>query len=394
MPNGKKTTIYDIAKEARSSASTVASVLNGTWKKRRIKESTAKAIQKIAVKRAYSPNLQARGLRKSRSGLVGMIIPFLEYRFFSSLAEAFEKAARAEQLYPVVVSTLRDPANEQATVRALISHNVEALFLAGATDPDTLSEICRKARVKHVNVDLPGSQAPSVISDNFHGAVRLTGQIVNRMRLLDRTSGRQSIYFIGGAPDYNTQQRIEGFRSCLVELGIAVDPLFLQPCGYESHLAEAAIRQVYAQSGRLPHGLFVNSTTAFEGIARFLQTLPLDEVRACAIGCFDWDPYIEFLNFPVIMVRQNVHGMIAEAYRVLKGPKVRGAPVVLVPTELITTDNQFREGRTGTDDAEGVDASKSRQEGDVLQDDDVVHVEEQRAGSIGVAGPGSPRRSA
>ena len=33
MPNGKKTTIYDIAKEARSSASTVASVLNGTWQK-------------------------------------------------------------------------------------------------------------------------------------------------------------------------------------------------------------------------------------------------------------------------------------------------------------------------------------------------------------------------
>jgi LacI family fructose operon transcriptional repressor len=369
MPNGKKTTIYDIAKEARSSASTVSSVLNGTWQKRRIKKSTAEAIQKIAVKRAYSPNLQARGLRKSRSGLVGMIIPLLEYRFFSSLAEAFERAARAEHLYPVVVSTLRDPANEQATVRALISHNVEALFLAGATDPDTLSEICRRARVKHVNVDLPGSKAPSVISDNFRGAVRLTGAIVNRMRSLDPASSRQSIYFIGGAPDYNTQQRVEGFRSCLEEVGFGVDPSWLQPCGYESYLAEAAVRGVYAQLGTLPDGLFVNSTTAFEGVARFLQTLPLDEVRACAIGCFDWDPYIEFLNFPVIMVRQNVHGMIAEAYRVLKGPRVPGAPIILVPTELIATDKQSRE-------------------------DDIVHVAEQRACSIGAARATKPRRSA
>jgi len=361
MANGKKTTIYDIAKEAGLSASTVASVLNGTWQKRQIKKSTAEAIQRIAVKRAYTPNLQARGLRKSRSGLVGMIIPFLDYRFFSSLAEAFERAARTEHLYPVVVSTLRDPANEQATVRALISHNVEALFLAGATDPDTLSKICRRARVKHVNVDLPGSKAPSVISDNFHGAATLTRAIVRRMRSSDPTLSRLSIYFIGGfATDYNTRQRVEGFRSYLDEIGCAVDPSWLQPSGYEAHLAEAAIRQVYAQLGSLPGGLFVNSTTAFEGVVRFLKTLPLDEVRACAIGCFDWDPYIEFLHFPVIMVRQNVHRMISEAYDVLKGPKVRGSPVILVPTELIGADTPCHE-------------------------DELFHADEQRAGSV-VAG--------
>ncbi len=58
------------------------------------------------------------------------------------------------------------------------------------------------------------------------------------------------------------------------------------------------------------------------------------------------DPYIEFLNFPVIMVRQNVHRMIAEAYGVLKGSKVRGAPVILVPTELIVPKKLVCEGHT------------------------------------------------
>jgi LacI family fructose operon transcriptional repressor len=231
--------------------------------------------------------------------------------------------------------------------------------LAGATDPDTLSEMCRKARVKHVNVDLPGTKAPSVISDNFHGAVCLTGAIINRMRSLDPTANRRSIYFIGGAPDYNTRQRIEGFQRCLDEAGFAGDPSWLQPCGYESQLAEVTLRQVYAQLGSLPGGIFVNSTTAFEGVARFLQTLPLDEVRACAIGCFDWDLYIEFLNFPVIMVRQNVHGMIAEAYRVLKDAKLRGAPVILVPTELIAADKPSREDYANLDDPDEKDAGRS-----------------------------------
>lgn len=388
MTKSKKTTIYDIAAEAGSTASTVASVLNGTWQKRRIKQSTAEAIQKIAVKRAYSPNLQARGLRMSRSGLVGMIIPFLDFRFFSSLAEAFEVATRAEHLYPVVVSTHRDPAKEQDTVRALISHNVESLFLAGATDPDTLSEICRTARVKHVNVDLPGSKAPSVTSDNFHGAIDLTRAVVERIRSLDPTSGKRSIYFIGGvAMDYCTQQRMEGFRSHLNEIGWAIDPSWVQPCGYEAHLGEAAIRRIYSERGSLPDGLFVNSTMSFEGIARFLSTLPLDEVRACAIGCFDWDPYIEFLPFPVVMVRQNVQAMISEAYSVLKRPRVRASSVILVPTELIGADKVLDEKvRVIPNHARGPKPNG------LVEEDATRQVDEQRAGRVVAARGRSSRR--
>jgi LacI family transcriptional regulator, fructose operon transcriptional repressor len=347
MTNSKKPTIYDIAKEAQSSASTVASVLNGTWQKRRIKAATAEAIRTIATNRGYSTNLQAQGLRKSRSGLVGMIIPLLDNRFFSSLAQAFETAARAQDFYPVVASTLRDPANEQATVRALISHNVEALFLAGATDPDTLSEICRMAGIKHINVDLPGSKAPSVISDNFSGAETLARAIVDGMRL-PRTTNRRTIYFIGGfAGDHNTVQRTLGFRKGLEELGWTVDPSWIRTSGFEAHLAETTIREVYSQLGGLPDGLFVNSTIAFEGVVRFLKTLPIDEVRTCSIGCFDWDPYIELLHFPVVMVRQNVHKMIAEAFNILAAPRSGRSPLILIPTELIGADASLREPETG-----------------------------------------------
>ena len=59
MRISKKATIYDIATETNISASTVAAVLNGSWKKRRIAEKTALLIQKVAGKRGYSINLQA-----------------------------------------------------------------------------------------------------------------------------------------------------------------------------------------------------------------------------------------------------------------------------------------------------------------------------------------------
>ena len=86
----KNATIYYIAIETKISASTVAAILNGSWKKRRIAEKTALLVQKVAGKRGYSVNVQASGVRKSKSGLIGMIVPMLDNRFFSSLAESFE----------------------------------------------------------------------------------------------------------------------------------------------------------------------------------------------------------------------------------------------------------------------------------------------------------------
>ena len=56
----KKPTIYDLSVLSGSSPSTVSAVLNGTWQKRRIKQTTAEAILDLAERHQYTTNLQAR----------------------------------------------------------------------------------------------------------------------------------------------------------------------------------------------------------------------------------------------------------------------------------------------------------------------------------------------
>ncbi|MGH8798135.1 MAG: LacI family DNA-binding transcriptional regulator, partial [Caldimonas sp.] len=176
--SNRKSTIYDLARLADVSASTVSAVLSGRWRERRIADATAQRIQALAAQHTFSVNRQASGLRTSRSGLIGMIIPLHDNRFFSGMAQVFEKLARERHLYPIVVSTLRDAALELETVRTLISYRVECLLVAGATDPDAISDVCKSHGVAHVNVDLPGSKAMSVISDNFWGAQQLTQGLI------------------------------------------------------------------------------------------------------------------------------------------------------------------------------------------------------------------------
>src|SRR5216684_3486877 len=179
---GRKSTIYDIAKATGSSTSAVSMVLNGSWARYRIKEETANRILESAQQLGYNVNMRARGLRLSRSGLAGMILPHYRNRFFAGLAETFEDQARSRGLCPVVVSTQRDPSVEASVTETLLSQRVELLFIAGVRNPTPLNAMCSRAGVPCINVDLPGADAPSVVSDNRGGARMLADVLIDKMR--------------------------------------------------------------------------------------------------------------------------------------------------------------------------------------------------------------------
>ena len=334
----KKSTIYDLAALAETSASTVSAILNGTWQQRRISVETAQRIQQLAEKLKFNVNRQASGLRRSRSGLIGMMIPTHEDRFFATMSQAFERMARDRSLYPIVVSTLRDPALEVQTVRTLISYQIEHLVITGATDPDGVSRVCRHHGVRHVNVDLPGKKAPSIISDNYWGAVQLTSALIARSRR-QADPARDRMVFLGGtAGDYATEQRIKGFVDTVSAALGPVQPQQILACGYDVATAEAQMARLYARLGGLPRALFLASSVTLEGAIRFLETLPVEELRRCTFGSYDWDPFAAFLQFPVHMMKQNVEGLMTEAFKVIDGGGAATGKVVQVRPELVTRD--------------------------------------------------------
>ena len=247
--NSRKTTIYDIARLSGASPSTVSAVLNGTWTRRRIGAATVELVQRIAAQEGYSTNLQARGLRQARSGMVGMIIPLHDNRFFSSLSQSFDLLARERGLCPVIASTLRNPQEERRIVETLISYAVDSLIIAGATEPDSLGALCASANLPHVYVDLPGGDAPSVVTNNFHGAQMLSRKILGEMPK-GPTAARDKPYFLGGlATSYATARRIEAFRDAVLETGRPLEEDQIILCGYAPHNATAAVADLCGRLG-------------------------------------------------------------------------------------------------------------------------------------------------
>lgn len=322
--SAKRPTIYDIAQIAGTSASAVSSVLTGTWKKRRISAKLAERISRIAEEQGYAVNLQASLLRRERSRIIGMIIPKYDNRYFGAIAEHFEAMARERGLFPVITCTRREPDLEIEAAREMMSYQAESLIVTGATDPDRIAELCGPTGLRVVNLDLPGTRAPSVVSDNYGGALDLARVILGRLRQEFGTC--PPLHFIGGrAQDHNTRERLRGFLAAHEELGLRVPEGNCIMRGYSADKTAAAMADLRIADGS---GIFVNSTIALEGVVRWLHEQPAMPV--IRFGCFDWDPFAAFLPQNVGMMQQDVGAMLARTFELIENPP-EGAPMIEVP---------------------------------------------------------------
>ena len=324
----RKTTIYDLAELACTSPSAVSSVLNGTWKKRRISQKLADRITKVAEEQGYAVNAQASLLRRERSHIIGMIVPKYDNRYFGEIVETFEAKARAAGFFPVVTCTQRDPELEFEAAKELVSYQAECIIATGATDPDRISAFCAAAGVQSLNLDLPGSGAPSVISDNYAGARDLTALILDYCAREFGTAA--PLRFVGGRlSDHNTAQRLKGFLAAHADRAIGVPEAQILATGYSADRAARALSPFVPDQ---PTGVFVNSTISLEGVMRWHRELPrgAEHVR---FGCFDWDPFGSYLPGNIAMVEQDVGTMLENVFGLIGKTDAPAAPI-LVPCRL------------------------------------------------------------
>ncbi len=329
LTSSRRTTIYDLAEIVGTSPTAVSSVLNGSWKKRRISQKLADKVLRAAEENGYAVNIQASVLRKDKSNIVGMIVPKYDNRFFGAIAEQFEEAVRAEGLFPVITCTQRDPELELEAARGLLSYQVDCLVACGATNPDRIAELCAASGVQTINLDLPGSRAPSIISDNYAGAFDLTNLILDACAA---DFGQvEPLVFIGGRlDDHNTKERRRGFLDAHQKRGLSVPASHILMPGYAATKARDALESLEL----VPQGIFVNSTITLEGVVHWMQALPAEKAARIRYGSFDFDPFGALLPQNVGMVEQNVPKLISELLSQMRAPSQNGVEVVSVPCVL------------------------------------------------------------
>lgn len=231
-------------------------------------------------------------------------------------------------MFPVVTCTQRDPDLEFEAARELISYQAECLIATGATNPDRISDFCAASGVQSINLDLPGSKAPSIISDNRAGAFDLTSLILDRCEHDLNWTG--PLRFLGGRlADHNTAARLEGFLAAHHGRGIKVPDSHVMAAGYSADSAARVLSDFHPDG---PTGIFVNSTISLEGVIRWHRDLGA-RAQNVRYGCFDWDPFGSFLPGNVGMVEQDVSVMLTKTFDMV-GIAVNSSDCTLIPCKL------------------------------------------------------------
>lgn len=142
----KNVTIYDIAREVGVSPSLVSRVLSGNGS---VSKKNREKIEGVIEKYEYRPNAMARGLQKSKTGMIGFIVPHVGNEYFSSVYYEFEKNASKNGYMTILYNGKSNLETEMRILRVLEEARVEAvIYMGGQVDnmhpPENFLQSVRK----------------------------------------------------------------------------------------------------------------------------------------------------------------------------------------------------------------------------------------------------------
>jgi DNA-binding LacI/PurR family transcriptional regulator len=170
-PPAKQPTIRDVAERAGVSKSLVSLVLRGAS---HVSEPRRRAVLEAVDALGYRPNLQARGLAKARTDVVGVLLNDLRNPWFVDLLEGLTTTLDASGLDPVLVDCRTDLRVGRRSVEALLRRGVDGFVVVGTTPvPDAVEEAAQVAPVVLAGTREPSLPHVDVVVDDDEAGGRL-----------------------------------------------------------------------------------------------------------------------------------------------------------------------------------------------------------------------------
>lgn len=328
------TTIYDIARQAGVSATTVSKVLNGYPD---VSVKTREKVQKITAALGYQPSAAARGLVTRRSMSIGVFYQDhtaygFRHPFLHDIIASFQDIV-GESGYDLLFFSKVHGTNIPRGFEARARHrDVDGLFLLGVprTDPGLQSLSRSRIPIISVDLDLIGSRASYLASDNVGGAKRAVEFLFE--------NGHRRIGFVGDR--YGTKpghDRTLGFHQALQELSLpfraewVLEGDFSEASGYE------AMTKILSTEDR-PTALFLASDMMAIGAMRALFEAGMKPGEDISLIGFDDVDLARYVTPGLTTIRQNKDEMgrlaAIELLELMRNPN-KPPSVITVETELV-----------------------------------------------------------
>lgn len=212
----KKTsvTIKEIARLLDISKSTVSRALRDSSE---ISEETKKKVIDLAESLHYSPNPIALSLLKQRTHTIGVIVPDIANRFYSSTIGGVEDIAYSRGYHTMIYQSHELFEREMSATRHIAQRRVDGLIVAIASQSENMDHFVQlqEQGIPVVLFDrvLDGLETHKVRVDDYKGAFEATEHLISR-------GCRRIAHIAGPQPVSITRNRLEGYRDALQKHGM------------------------------------------------------------------------------------------------------------------------------------------------------------------------------
>ena len=304
-----KVTLRDIAQEVGLSTTAVSLVLNDRPSK--ISEENRRRIREAARRKGYIPNQIARSLVTRRSQTIGLIVPNIESRFFSSLARRLELGCRERGYLLLITNSDDSAANDAELVRMLANRGVDGVLVVASTADEgtgALAGALASLPVPYVAVDrrVQGLSCDRVAFNNEAG-----GYLACRY-LLD--AGHERIACIVNVSSDTGRERLVGYERALRERGIEPDPALVLPCAYYISDAYEVASDLLATDAT---AVFASSDNIALGLLKCLYEQGLRVPRDYSMVSYDNSAADVLFEPALTSIEQNVDELAAATLDVL-----------------------------------------------------------------------------
>lgn len=327
-------TVEEIAKATGFSITTVRFVINGQADRYRISAKTRQVIEDYIAIHGYSLNHTARSLKLNRSETIGFVVPDLANPFFARLMAALEARCNERNLLLLTLASHENPEQENRAILALLERGVDGLAIAPCQSELLPQLRSNKTRASIVLFDrgYPTTPFPTVVSDNYHGALELGRRML-------RESGNNCFFLCGHAESPSIQDRIRGFDAACKEAGLS-DSSALIWCDVDDSAAAGRhlMRILIDDLRKAPPAFMCSSLLVLEGALVQLREQMGGIDKKILIGTFDDHSMLDLLPNRTVSIRQNESAIAERVFERLIAPRdltQLHVPHDVIPCELI-----------------------------------------------------------
>jgi len=304
MPVLKKPTIYDVAKRAGVSITTVSRILNTPDKVN--SETREKVLIAIDIL-GFVPKAEARARAMQHTGRIGVITPFFTAPSFIQRLRGIAETLSPEN-YDLVIYTVDSSNHLQGYLSSLpLTGNLDGLIILSLPVGETEVRRLIEHGLPTVLIEYPHPKLNCVEIDDAQGGYMATTYLLEK--------GHRRIAFLGDTdlPEYSIHPvslRLSGFRKALKKAGIKPLEAFIRLAPY----SQEQTRQVAKELLSLPEpptAIFAATDFQALGVLKSARQLHVRVPEQLAVIGFDDLDLAEYADLTTISQHLDESGRLA-----------------------------------------------------------------------------------